>query len=68
MKEIIKEVKDRDRWKEKIFDFIIKTIDIFKTNKNKFIKILNEILSQVKLNFKEMVKKELGNTEEVRKF
>ena len=68
MKEIITEVKDRDIWKQKIFDFIIKSIDIFKTNKNKFIKVLNDILSQVKINFKEMVKKELGNTEEVRKF
>ena len=68
MKEIITEVKDRDIWKQKIFDFIIESIDIFKTNKNKFIKVLNDILSQVKINFKEMVKKELGNTEEVRKF
>ena len=68
MKEIIIEVKNRNDLKTKIFDFIVESIDAFKNKKNKFLKELNVILEQVKVNFKEMVKQKVGNTEDVRKF
>ena len=68
MKEIILEVKNRNDLKNKIFNFIIESIDVFKNKKDKFLKELNVILEQVKVNFKEMVKQKVGNTEDVQKF
>ena len=68
MKDIIIEVKDRKDLKKKIFNFIISAVDIFRLNPQKFSKELNVILDQVKINFKEMVKQKVGNTEDVQKF
>jgi hypothetical protein len=68
MSEIIKEVKEREDLKAKIFDFIIEIIDIFKDYPQKFEKELDIILKQVKINFKKMVKNIVGDTEDVRKF
>ena len=68
MKLIIKEVKDRDDLKRKIYKFILESLDAFKDNIDKFLKVLNSILDQVKLNFKEMVKQKVGNTDDVKKF
>ena len=68
MKEIIRETKDRDDWKNKIFEFIIKAVDVYKNNNEKFIKVLNDILNQVQLDFKNKVKTEVGNTDDVKKF
>ena len=58
MKEIINEVniRKRDDYKNKIFNFIIESVDVFKIQPEKFLKELNIILNQVKINFKEMVK------------
>ena len=39
MKLIIKEVKDRDDLKRKIFKFIIESLDAFKDKKDKFLKV-----------------------------
>ena len=68
MKDIIIEVKNRDDLKNKIFTFIISAVDVFRTSPEKFLKELNVILEQVKINFKEMVKQNVGNTEDVKKF
>ena len=70
MEEIIKEVniRKRDDYKKKIFNFIIESVDVFKIQPEKFLKELNIILNQVKFNFKEMVKKTVGNTEYVQNF
>ena len=68
MKDIIIEVKNRDDLKSKIFKFIISAVDVFRTSPEKFLKELNVILEQVKINFKEMVKQNVGNTEDVKKF
>ena len=68
MKEIIIEVKNRDDLKKKIFKFIISAIDVFKTSPDKFLQQLNTILEQVKINFKEMVRQNVGNTEDVEKY
>jgi hypothetical protein len=54
--------------KKKIFKFIIKSVDAFKIQPEKFVKDLNIILKQVKVNFKEMVKQKVGNTEDVQNF
>ena len=70
MNEIIKEVKDhkgKDVMK-KIFTFIIESIDIFKKNPKKFLKELDNILNQVKIDFKQMVKDVVGDTPDVRNF
>ena len=68
MKEIILEVKNGDDLKRKIFIFIIKAIDFFRTCPEKFLKELDVILKQVKINFKEKVMKNVGNTEDVQKY
>ena len=70
MKEIINEVKNRNRddYKKKIFDFIIESVDYFKTKQEEFLSELNIILKQVKLDFKEMVKQKVGNTQDVQNF
>ena len=68
MSEIIKEVKEREDLKKKIFNFMIHSIDIFKDYPQKFEKELDVILKQVKINFKKMVKNTVGDTEDVRKF
>ena len=70
----IKEIKDcvnnnnRNDYKEKIFDFIAKSLDIFKANQNKMMEYLNKILTQIKINFKKMVKENVGDTKDVQKF
>ena len=68
MKEIIKAVKDKCFLKQKIFNFIINVSDFFKDCPDKFIKELDIILNQVKLDFKEMVRKNVLDTEDVRNF
>ena len=70
MYEIIKEVKENEHEdiKDKIFIFMIKSIDIFKKNPEKFLKELDIILKQVKINFKQMVEEVVGDTEDVKKF
>ena len=68
MSEIIKEVKEREDFKNEIFNFMILSIDIFKDYPQKFEKELDIILQQVKINFKKMVKNLVGDTEDVRKF
>ena len=68
MDKIIKEVKDREELKNKIFKFMIHSIDIFKDYPEKFEKELDIILQQVKIDFKKMVKNTVGETEDVKKF
>ena len=70
MNEIIKEVEKhkREDLKKKIFIFMINSIDVFKKNPQKFLKELDIILVQVKINFKQMVKDVVGDTEDVKKF
>ena len=70
MNEIIKEVKENkhEDIQKKVFKFMIKSIDIFKKNPKKFLKELDIILNQVKINFKQMVKDVVGDTEDVKKF
>jgi len=68
MKEIIKEVKNKDNYKIKIFNFIIESVEAFKNDKYKFLKQLNTILEQVKVNFKEMVIQKVGYTKDVLNF
>ena len=68
MSEIIKEVKEREDLKNKIFNFMIQSVDIFKEYPQKFEKELDVILKQVKINFKKMVKNAVGDTEDVKKF
>ena len=70
MKEIINETKIRNKndYNENIYDFIIKSFDVFKAKPDKFMNELNVILEQIKLNFKEMVKERVGNTEDVQNF
>ena len=48
MNEIIMEVREKEYFKEKIFIFMIRAIDIFKNDPQKFIKQLDIILQQVK--------------------
>ena len=67
MKEIIKEVKNVN-FKKRIFNFIIETVDAFKSNQEKYLKELNLILEQVKVDFKQLVKEKVGETEDVKKF
>jgi hypothetical protein len=67
MKEIIKEVKNVN-FKKRIFNFIIETVDAFKSNQDKYLKELNLILEQVKIDFKQLVKEKVGETEDVKKF
>ena len=69
MKEIINETKIRNKndYNEKICDFIIKSVDVFKAKPNKFMNELNVILEQIKIDFKEMVKERVGNTKDVSK-
>ena len=68
MKDIIIEVKDRNDLKMKIFNFMISAVDVFRNIPEKLLKELNVILEQVKINFKEMVKQNVGNSEDVKKF
>ena len=67
MKEIIKEVKNNN-FKTRIFDFTVEAVDAFKSNQDKYLKELNLILEQVKVNFEELVKEKVGETEDVKKF
>ena len=67
MKEIIKEVKNIN-FKTRIFNFTVQAVDVFKSNQDKYLKELNLILAQVKVNFKELVKEKVGETEDVKKF
>ena len=67
MGEIITEAKNRDDLKRKIFNIIVSAIDVFRNSPEKFLKELNIILKQVKINFKEMVKQNVGITEDVQK-
>ena len=60
MKEIIKEVKNNN-FKTRIFDFTVEAVDAFKSNQDKYLKELNLILEQVKVNFKELVKEKERN-------
>ena len=67
MKEIIKEVKNIN-FKTRIFNFTVEAVDAFKSNQDKYLKELNLILEQVKVNFKELVKEKVGETEDVKNF
>ena len=67
MKEIIKEVKNIN-FKTRIFNFTVEAVDAFKSNQDKYLKELNLILGQLKVNFKELVKEKVGETEDVKKF
>ena len=60
MKEIIKEVKNIN-FKTRIFNFSVEAVDAFKSNQDKYLKELNLILEQVKVNFKELVKENERN-------
>ena len=67
MKEIIKEAKN-DEFKNRIFNFIVESVETFKNNQDKYLKELNLIAEQVKVNFKELVKEKVGDTKDVKKF
>ena len=68
MKKIINEVKNRNDLKEKIFNFIIRAIDLYKKDSKNFENDLEGILKLIKIDFKDMVKEEAGHNQEVEKF
>ena len=68
MRKIIKEVKTRNDLKEKIFNFIIRAIDLYKKDSKSFLDNLEGILEQIKIDFKGMIKEEIGNNQELEKF
>jgi hypothetical protein len=68
MKKIINEIKDKEDLKDKIFIFILRAIDLYKLDSSRFDHDLSEILEYLKKDFKNLVKDELGYTEDVKKF
>ena len=68
MKKIINEIKDKEDLKDKIFIFILRAIDLYKLDSSRFDRDLSEILKYLKKDFKNLVKNEVGNTEDVKKF
>lgn len=68
MKKIINEIKDKEDLKDEIFTFILRAIDLYKLDSSRFAHDLSEILEYLKKDFKNLVKDELGYTEDVKKF
>ena len=68
MKKIINEIKDKEDLKDEIFTFILRAIDLYKLDSSRFDHDLSEILEYLKKDFKNLVKNEVGNTEDVKKF
>ena len=68
MKKIINEVKNRNDLKTKIYNFMIRAIDLYKKDSKNFLDDLETILKLIRIDFKEMVKEKAGYTEDVAKF
>ena len=54
--------------KTKIFNFIIRAIDIYKKYPDRLLKDLKSIFEQMKFDFKQLVKEKVGDTEDFKKF
>ena len=57
-----------NNFKTKIFNFIIRAIDIYKKYPDRLLKDLKSIFEQMKFDFKQLVKEKVGDTEDFKKF